>query len=179
MQLVKTSRDTLLRPLQIVSGIIERRYMPHPYDNSRIVSKSGKSTPGLKASSDSSSSVDSAGDGQPGQSEAGGGNSGDDGGGDSDPDSDRRRSRSTHTHPSRKPPRSPAVRRPSPKSAPAQSSVSANAHQRELIAALLLSTLYLSMIILFAYTGHVKLVSYMLAGIPGFACLIRCFIKPK
>ena len=25
MQLVKTTRDTLLRPLQIVSGIVERR----------------------------------------------------------------------------------------------------------------------------------------------------------
>ncbi|MBY0243756.1 MAG: DNA polymerase III subunit beta, partial [Duganella sp.] len=26
MQLVKTTRDTLLRPLQIVSGIVERRH---------------------------------------------------------------------------------------------------------------------------------------------------------
>lgn len=38
MQLVKTSRDNLLRPLQIVSGIVERRHtLPILADRKSVV----------------------------------------------------------------------------------------------------------------------------------------------
>lgn len=184
MQLVKSARDTLLRPLQIVSGIVERRHTMPILEGilmRKVGAKSKKSTLRSKARLNLvlEASSDGTDNGQQAQCDSGGGSSdgGDDDGG-GDDDSDRRR----HFPPNYSNPHLPPLSLPGrfrELEAPTPSPSRPIPYHSALLAASLLSLLYLGMILLFAYTGHDGLVPHMLAGFVGFTFLVRCFIKPK
>ena len=174
--LVKVSRDVFLRPLEIVMGIVERRHESHPpFLRRKAASKFVKSKAGSKSTLHANTCTASTGSDQSNPTESGGGSG--DGGGDGDPDSDRRK-----IHP-QNPPNAPrnapkSSRRPAKRRASQDTSL-VTTYQSALIGACLLFILYLSVMMIFAFTNQSELAKTMLMGLPSVAWIINCFIKPK
>lgn len=182
MQQIKSIRDTLLRPLQVITGIVERRQMPvlPGYMIRADVARSEKQRLHSKARTKPTAELDTDGnaDGQQAQCESVSGSDDGDGDGDGDPDSDRPRhlpSSYSTSYPS-----SPTFLAPQSALEASPSSPSrCTPYYAALLVVSLLSLIYLGMIVLFAHIGRDELIPPMLAGFFGFAALVRCFVKPK
>jgi hypothetical protein len=169
---VRTTREALLRPLMIVSGIVERRHrMPHLGD---LLREEGKATPRHRAvrKADSAAQEQTATGAVGGQVAAGAaadGSAGGDGGdGDGDSDGPRRRSRSLPASPS-----VAARRTPSLLTAPER------AHRAALTTLVLLAVLAFAMAFFLAVRGHLWLAGEVIGALGGLPYLARALVRPK
>jgi hypothetical protein len=176
--LLRTRRETLLRPLEIISGIVNRRH--HLPDLAKILgydwaSMRRRDSPVRKAKTTGTSSGTAAsGAGEPaspsGAPSGGDGNGSDGGdGGDGEGDGPRRRSHSRSTSSS-----SRAVQRNPPPRSPVD-----RAHALALLTLVLLAVLAFAMALLLTERGHLWLASEVIAALGGLPVLARALVKPK
>lgn len=175
--LVRTSRDALLRPLSMISKIVDRRHMPVWGSITKVIERELAKThrragPSGKAKSSASSASTTNSQGvqvAPGADSSGGdaaGDGDDDGGGDSD---GPRPPPLTTSSSSR------AVRRKSP----VRSSPHQNPHCLALLTLAFLAVLAFAMAFVLAEHDHLLLAGEAIASLGGLPSLARTLVRPK
>lgn len=174
---MRAARDSLLRPLQIVSGIVNRRMVP---DIMKFVPCEGQSArrkePARRPKSalaQAAASSGIAGDqiaADVGSSD-GDGSGGDDGDGDGDGDGPRRRSHASAS------PSSPSPRAARRKPVPLECSDRSHTHALVTLAFLAISVFVMAF--LMVERGHLWLAAEVMTALGGLPRLARALVRPK
>lgn len=172
---MRNSREALLRPLEVISGIVNRRNVPH--DVARLLPFEVQGTRRKEAARRPKASQSQAGltTGTTGEqagaaAESGGdGNGGD--GGDGDGDGPRRRTCSSAS------PSSPPSRATRRKPIPRQ--LNNCSHVHALVVLVVLAILVFAMAFLLVERGHPWLAGEVMVALGGLPRLARALVRPK